>query len=514
MASSEPQSADNGITNMPDNLEGSKQTGMFTISPGRDVYGELTFARQNSSLSLHDKGFFNTIGIPDQYVKGVLHDLTKVSLLNCITTEGPGSASRGKESYSYAKMFPHFVLHGDHHIAPTEKKITEVHFVVDDASTIFYDFDAFGRLLDARPYIEQIARANGIEREIATGPDPEILYFTGKREIVSVDTVLGRISASHNPSHNLGGPEGGYLKNSIFVTIKFTNTATFHEVIDHTSTLLRFLELLVGRPQNLLKMYVGLEDNGKKPAYLDVYWSMPPQRDMPDKEQRPHPSDLLLDAVRQPDAFCRVLANWLDRHETWRDARHRFSSSFENQRNYGIDRLIGAANMFDILPSTAIPPDIQLSERLEQARDGCRETFRSLPESPERDSVLNALGRVGKSTLKQKIRHRGKLLIDLAGERFPDLFMVTDEAVNCRNHYVHGAMPKFDYSNNFDAIMFFTDTLEFVFGASDLIEAGWDFKAWCANSSAMSHPFGQMRVNYNENLRRLKSLIPPQANAP
>lgn len=281
---------------MPDNLEGSKRTGMFTISPGRDVYGELTFARQNSSLYLRDKEFFNTIDIPDQYVKGVLHDLTKVSLLNCITTEGPVSASRGKESYSYAKMFPHFVLHGDHHITPTEKKITEVHFVVDDASTIFYDFDAFGRLLDARPYIEQIARANDIEREIATGPDPEILYFTGKREIVSVDTVLGRISASHNPSHNFGGPDGVYLKNSIFVTIRFTNTATFHEVIDHTSTLLRFLELLVGRPQNLLKMYVDLEDSGEQPAYLDVYWSMPPQRDASDKERRPHPSDLLLAA--------------------------------------------------------------------------------------------------------------------------------------------------------------------------------------------------------------------------
>jgi hypothetical protein len=92
-------------------------------------------------------------------------------------------------------------------------------FVVDDASTLFYDFDAFGSLIDARPFIEQIAHANGLGRKITTGPAPAILYFTGKREIFAADTVLGRISASHNPSHNLRGPDGVCLKNTIFVTI-------------------------------------------------------------------------------------------------------------------------------------------------------------------------------------------------------------------------------------------------------------------------------------------------------
>jgi hypothetical protein len=31
--------------------------------------------------------------------------------------------------------------------------------------------------------------------------------------------VLGRVSASHNPAHILGGPNGVYLKNTILVTI-------------------------------------------------------------------------------------------------------------------------------------------------------------------------------------------------------------------------------------------------------------------------------------------------------
>ncbi len=40
--------------------------------------------------------------------------------------------------------------------------------------------------------------------------------------------------------------------------------------------------------------------------------------------------------------------------------------------------------------------------------------------------------------------------------------MVISEAVNCRNYYVHGSERRFDYDGNFGAIVFFTDTLEFI----------------------------------------------------
>ena len=85
--------------------------------------------------------------------------------------------------------------------------------------------------------------------------------------------------------------------------------------------------------------------------------------------------------------------------------------------------------------------------------------------------------------------------------------MVTDQAVNCRNHYVHGSEPKFDYINNFDAVILFTDTLEFVFAASDLIDSGWDVKTWCQSGTIMSHPFSQYRVTYADRLKNLKNLM-------
>jgi len=54
--------------------------------------------------------------------------------------------------------------------------------------------------------------------------------------------------------------------------------------------------------------------------------------------------------------------------------------------------------------------------------------------------------------------------------------------------------------------LFFSDTLEFVFATSDLIEAGWDMKVWIARGTTMSHPFGSYWASYSDRLRALKAL--------
>ncbi|RRI02299.1 hypothetical protein EH240_12590 [Mesorhizobium tamadayense] len=87
-------------------------------------------------------------------------------------------------------------------------------------------------------------------------------------------------------------------------------------------------------------------------------------------------------------------------------------------------------------------------------------------------------------------RRRAAPIIEALDDKFPELTWVLDEAVNCRNHYVHGTLGKVDYAANFqDSAGFFTKSLEFVFAASDWIEAGWDIKAWAARSSSLTHPF-------------------------
>jgi hypothetical protein len=164
--------------------------------------------------------------------------------------------------------------------------------------------------------------------------------------------------------------------------------------------------------------------------------------------------------------------------------------------------------MFNILPSPAVPSDVPLTDELKTAQAAGRKIFENLKTSPERDSILALSVALEKAVSSKRIRHRARLVHDAAAARFPELFAVCDEAVNCRNHYVHGGDPGFDYNANFNAMMFFTDTLEFVFAASDLIEAGWDLKAWRENPTTMSHPFAAYRVNYAAHLQKLKRLLP------
>lgn len=343
---------------------------------------------------------------------------------------------------------------------------------------------------------------------IEIGEHPLLFYFTGKHDIFSVDTVLGKISATHGISYTSPGPEGIHVQNTIRVSITFSTGQTVDEAIAAVLGTLRFLEVVAGRPQNIVELVFRLAaSTDERPRTLDAYWCLPPRREKDDESQKPHPADLPLQAGESPERFATVLARWLERHEEWRNARARYATSSAHQNRYGIDRLVGAANMFDIMPAAAYPKVMPLPTELLDAKNATINTFRSLPASPERDSVLNALGRIGKPSLKSKVRSRVKLIMDTVGAAFPDLELVTDHAVDCRNFYVHGTPGKYDYGTHADQPAFLTDTLEFVFAASDLIEAGWDIAEWIKQGTTMSHPFGRYRVGYAERLATLKKRL-------
>ena len=214
-----------------------------------------------------------------------------------------------------------------------------------------------------------------------------------------------------------------------------------------------------------------------------------------------------MDAGRDPDGFAGVLAAWLERNKTWRVARKRFFQSSEEDKIYGADRIISAANIFDLLPEADFSdPETPLSN-LTCAAETAKELFHSLPHSIDRDSVLGALGRVGKWTLKRTIRHRSRILLDKLEEPLSELSLVTDEAVNCRNHYVHGMSSRINYNKESHATMFLTATLAFVCAASDLVEAGWNIADWRKTGAHAHHPFGRYLDSYCSELAQLKSLL-------
>lgn len=480
--------------------------GRFSIGLDRPLDGELRVSGIHTILYVRDDSPFFTYAHPDGSVTGTLHDLTKVTLLRCQSL-GSGSSTSGDAKYHYARIRPAIVVEGPIHIARDDASVVSASIVLEDAPSLFYDADAFSTVVDARPLIEQVANANGLGRPIPIGPAPLISYFAGRLRIAEVETVLGRVVVQHQPQWNLFSPRGVYINNSISISIETDAGVQLIEMIDRIDTLLRFLTLAIGRAQPLSTVMVRYRV-GDEVSRLKTHLTFGPSREVHPfaEEESPHPSDVLFDPIREPDEFSAVLSAWLQSNEERHDARLRFEESFK-KRTYSIQQFVGAANMFDLLPDSAVPKKVALPPQLAKAKEQCKKIFKALEPSYERSSVLGALGRVGTASLKQRALHRAAYVTRATPkwQWFPYLDLVVEEAVDCRNHYVHGSEARFDYSRNRHFVTFFTNTLEFVFAAAELIECGWNLERYLERAQ-WSHPFGEYRINYKLRVQALRDI--------
>jgi len=479
--------------------------GEFSLEEGLWVPGELKLDGDATHVKLFSKSQIDWQS--KREICGRLHDLTKVTLLECVPMSGTADHFKGRDRFYVGNLFPHFVLVGNEHLVSTERRVTKIKFSVEDGATVFGTVRAFGSVSNADEHLNSLSKVEDGKYIGEVGPHPQLFYFNGKTKILSVETVLGAISAHyglHLPSPNANGIR---VEADVYLLIEFRDAKSFKEAIRALTEFLRFVELAAGRPQNVREVAVELDgDTSERSNWLDVHWSLGPRRSTDGELDASHRFDLPFNPLEEPAQFDKVLSTWLERRDDWRDARMRFATSFACQRLYGTDRLVGSANMFDLIPDTAFPPEGPLAATLSEARDAARELFRRLPDSADRSSVLGALGRIGKLSLKKKVRNRVLLVASRTGDLFPELAFVTDHAIDCRNYYVHGTRPKLDYSSGTDPVSFFTDTLEFVFAISDLVDAGWHAYGCLGRYTTMSHPFGRYRASYAENLAELKKL--------
>jgi hypothetical protein len=481
-------------------------TGTFRIINDREVFGSLYICGKDSKLTLFDDAEFNPC-FPRlyEYIVGELYDGRLVTLLQCnlLKTEIAGvNSTRRKHS---AQLFPHYVALGTSHISNTAPCISQVSFAMRDASALFYDFDAFSTVLDPKPFAPLLQNDMAKIRHIDIGKHPIISYFTGKFDIAIVDTVLGEVRAHHSPRYTSGGPQGLRIDNEVMVTMTPSESFTFKDGLNQLSVLLRFFELILGREQPLKKLNVRLCNQTGCSSAIDIHRSLAPDSsELADSEESRSigPRDVLICTVDSSEQYSTVLINYLASDNERHDSRGRLSSALNAGRRYTIDRIIAAANIFDIFPDSTYPENVELSKDLAVAKEEAQKLFKALPTSIERSSILSAIGRIGKLSLKHKIRHR----VTSTGldEHFPQLIEVLEEAVNCRNHYVHGSSGRVDYSENFDLVIFFTDALEFSFAVSDLIDVGWSITCL---KGGYSHPFNAFITDYQSRLRDFNTLM-------
>lgn len=479
--------------------------GTYELQSGVPVFGELQLKDSRTLLKLHSDETLDDVREID-CLKGIAYTGEFLTLIDCNSPGSGSSSAPGVPTRYHADVFPHYVAIGRHHLVPDTPCISAIHFTTTDLATLFYDFDAFGSVVDARPIIDAVLQERRKLRPVETGDWPHLLYFTGKNCIAEVVTSIGRVRVSHQPRSTLGGgPRGVFIKNRIVVSIEPDQPVTFQESISRMYQIACFLSMAAGRAQGVDHISISTtEVVDDVPQSLSIYPSFGWKVSDKSEQREPHPRDVPLDPIRYRAEFAAVLADWTNRHSGWRVARLSYLNCMRKGSSYSPERLVAAANMFDILPDEAVPLISGLSADLAATRDACAALFKKLPDGIDRNSALDALGRLGKPSLPKKVGHRVAIVESKLGERLPQLLFVSGVAVKCRNFFVHGSSGNIDFRRVESLVPFLTDALEFIFAASDFIEAGWDARRWAEGGHGWGHNFSRFYGEYGASLAELQ----------
>lgn len=474
-------------------LEGTVQIGMATMPDGVRLSAEFLLDGRKTWVRVHAPDPRIYFGTDVELLAVSMTNGTHVTFISNIKASAEMSRQAGTITF-----LPAFALIGRRAIEAADR-LKWIGFTTDDIGTICYDFDAFSTLLDPGPHIDALiaSQEKRIKRSIQRGERPIITYFTGKSEIVATDTPMGRVSVNHRPTYGMGGPKGTRIENEIRVELEIQAPCDVDGAIEHVRPLLRFLQLIGGRRQRVSNILALLDGEERLP--FEILWCLSWSRE-DDDESEPSPADLPINGGDDAEKFGQILTRWMSLDEERRDARVRFAGAFAKGNRFDTDRLIAAANMFDILPSSCFSKPQPLPKEIAKAREDARAAFGKLEQSEHRDSALGALGRLGRMTLKEKVRQRALMLQTLQLRHLQSLDLVLGKAIDSRNHFVHGSeesAAKIDFFH--DWMTFHTRALEFVFAASDLADAGWDAMNWKPGST--SHPMATFRIIYNTEIK-------------
>lgn len=480
--------------------ENIRHHGTFLLH-GQEVWGELVLSGADTKLRLRTEKLPAKLSAPE-VTHGQLHDFTLVSCIQCVGGEMPSQSwnSEGKSSWSWS-VFPHQVLNGHSYFNPDADRIREVCFSVGDIYKIFDDFDSFGTLIAPAAELQSSLPRTIGNRHVPIGTEPRVVYFAGRCVLLKALLPFGTLEVQHWPIAT-SNSHGAHINTQIRIHIEFEPAIDLKGCLRKVADIGQFLSLVAGRTQGIENVQIAMEGRDSSEVPLSLYSSFSPKQANEQDLDTPSWRDMPLDGVRRTDEFRQVIEQWFfsNNHAL---ARARLHSCREAGSYFNVDRLVAAANMFD-LTSTLTPTDVP--DNLAKVRDDCLAALRALPRCDDRDSAIMALSRIGAPTLMKKVLSRatilrGHFILD-------DLDKVLRQAVKCRNYFVHGPSDKgFNYVAVEQHVSFFTETLEFVFAAAELIECGWNANAWRLRPHTSHHWFSRFITYYPLACRQLLSDI-------
>ena len=461
--------------------------GVFSLN-GCEIPGELRLSDDTIRVYLWSTSFINS-NSASSIISGVLSDNRHVTLIECSFSPVPSVRSSRRMTTFSVDIIARFVLFAQRHVND-DVTFDSIKFTTNDSNDLFSD----------RNDITYSHDGDESEQTVSA-------RIHTRRTVFCTKTLVGEVSAVRDLMHGLRrSSEGISIEAKTSIEIGFCSPHKLVEAVSVMVTFIVFCEELAGRPQNVME--VTLSAGGDR---FEMYYIAPKYKHP--IESSDWAARYFLSFTHDPGEFVSILSKWMDRSDDgWSDARRRFSSSFAKQMSYDADRVVSAANVFDLLPSESVGGPSVISDSVRDAIRRCKEILKSnrVDQDDSLDPCNRALDALSWSTrgsLKQKILHRSSLILGELDTRLPDLNRVIGEAVKCRNHYVHGSNSKVDLERHPAVAIFLVDTLEFIFVFSDLIEAGWKARDWDSARSGFLHRFGLYLNRYKRNLHAFTRIV-------
>ena len=338
-----------------------------------------------------------------------------------------------------------------------------------------------------------------------------VSYFTGDWDFLPrFETVLGTVHIGRSMQVDMFGVA---MKDTPRISIDFDEDPTTLEgAWKKMREVRQFFAWMMGYASGWKDVKVftcRLDGNGFRAdtdGHLEVFgpneW-----KELPEVEKR---CGTLIDASSNPDHFGKVMRNWLERNGARRrkEANTQFFGCIPGA-SYCVmeDGIVSAANTFDLLPDEDKPEAEPLADEILGILQQASEDIKSaMGPCARRQDVLNVLGRIrANKRLRDIVEHRAAVVLNhYGGDKLKDLDKLIRLAVQCRNYYTHGGddpnIGDVDFAD-FGVVLFLTRTLEFIYGASELLLCGWDA---ATSLAAEWHPIGGYVKDYD----RTCSLVP------
>ncbi len=260
------------------------------------------------------------------------------------------------------------------------------------------------------------------------------------------------------------------LENKVVLSIDFSEGVTIEEAFKRANSVTLFLRFIGGkglffREINLKKV------EHEYPEFTILHNSYNWGEDIKDDCD----SEPLMDVTSE--IFPKILKNWFAKNDRV-IVRHSFYNTYFRDV-YSPDRLITAANMFDIFPTSEYdkkkPIDTHAEYLLKNLKTHIKSEFSQFPDIKQ--SLLQSIGYLNRKSLKDRVKER----IDIIKPHLPghkidirDLEFIVDAAIKSRNYFVHGTVfKKLPPEKIFEFQSLFIDTCEYIYALSELVECGW-----------------------------------------